>query len=114
MRIFFSKATPVQLQFLVWGFVCLFSMLTYITEDGFLQAIIYSLISCFFYAFIIYGNISFLFPRLYQKGYVAAYVICALLLLAAAGVGHTLISMNIYYHFFAKKQEPITLTTYLY
>ncbi len=114
MRIFFKKATPVQLQFLVWGFVCLFSMLTYMPEDGFLQAVIYSLISCFFYAFIIYGNISFLFPRLYQKGHVTIYVICALLLLAIAGVSHTLISINIYNHFFAKTPEALNLRTFLY
>jgi sensor histidine kinase YesM len=114
MRIFFSKATPIQLQFLVWGFVCLFSMLTYMPEDGFLQAVIYSLISCFFYAFIIYGNISFLFPRLYQQGYVAAYIFCSLLLLTIAGVCHTLISINIYNHFFAKTPEALNLPTFLY
>src|ERR1700761_7133997 len=114
MRIFFSKATPVQLQFLIWGFVFLFNVLTYLPEDGFLQAVCYATVNVFFYALIIYGNISFLFPRLYERGHVFWYVISSLVLLTIAGITHTLISVNIYNRYFAKMKEALNLQTYLY
>ena len=105
MRIFFSKATPVQLQFLIWCLVFLFTILTYLPEDGFAQASIYGGINTGFYALIIYGNISFLVPRLYEKGRVAWYVLTAIFLLAFAGITHTLLSLSIYNHFFTKQKS---------
>ncbi len=114
MRIFFSKATPVQLQFLVWGFVFLLNLLTYLPEDPFFQALSSSGINCFFYALIIYGNISLLFPRLYEKGQFVWYVLASLALLTAAGIAHTLIAVSVYNHFFAKTPEPLNQATFLY
>jgi LytS/YehU family sensor histidine kinase len=114
MRVFFSKATPTQLQFLVWGFVFLFNLLTYLPEDGFLEAISFSTINCFFYLVIIYGNISFLFPRLYEKGHIGWYIIATTALLAAAGIAHTLITTGLYNRYFAKTPEIVNLATYLY
>lgn len=112
MRI--SRATPVQLQFLVWGFVYLFNLLTFLPEDGLLQAAIWGVMSCVFYAFIIYGNISFLFPRLYLKGRILLYVLASLGLLSVAGIARTLLTVTIYNRFFAKMPETLNLPTYLY
>lgn len=109
-----SRATPVQLQFLVWGFVFIFNLLTFLPEDGILQAVIWSLINCFFYALIIYGNISFLFPRLYLKGRIVGYVLGSLALLSVAGVTRTLITVSVYNRFFAKMPEHLNLPTFLY
>ena len=109
MRIFFSKATPLQLQFLVWCLVFLFTILTYLPEDGFAQASIYGFINTGFYALIIYGNISFLFPRLYEKGRVVGYVLAAFFLLTFAGVTHMLLSLSIYNYFFPKQKQPFSL-----
>ena len=114
MRIFFSKATPLQLQFLVWGFVYALNLLTFLQDDPFSQALSNSTINCFFYAVIIYGNISLLFPRLYEKGKIVWYVIGSLILLSGAGVAHTLVSMTIYNRFFAKVPEPLNRATFLY
>ena len=114
MRIFFSKATPLQLQFLVWGFVYSLNLLTFLQDDPFPQALSNSTINCFFYAVIIYGNISLLFPGLYEKGKIVWYVIGSLALLSAAGITHTLVSISIYNHFFAKTPEPLNRATFLY
>ena len=114
MRIFFSKASPAQLQFLIWCLVFLFTLLTYLPEDGFVQATIYGCINTGYYALIIYGNISFLFPRLYEKGRVFWYVLASLCLLAFAGITHPFLSISIYNHFFAKEKEVINIPTILY
>ena len=68
MRLFPRKATPRQLELLVWGLVFMFSFLSFLPVDGFGLSAIYTVLNTFFYAVIIYGNISFLFPRLYQRG----------------------------------------------
>jgi sensor histidine kinase YesM len=114
MRIFFSKASPVQLQFLIWGLVFLFTFLTYLPEDGFAHALTFGLMNIGFYALLIYGNISFLFPRLYLKGNVPAYTFTALFLLLGVGVVRALLSVTIYNRFFAKEHEKLNFQTFLY
>jgi hypothetical protein len=114
MRFFFSKATPIQLQFLIWGLVFLFTFLTYLPEDGFAQALTYSLMNVGFYALLIYGNISFLFPRLYLKGRIAAYTLAAICLLLSIGVARAVLAVSIYNRFFAKQHEALNIPTLLY
>jgi sensor histidine kinase YesM len=114
MRVFFSKATPSQLQLLIWGFVFLFNLLTYLPEHGFLYAAIYSVINCFFYILIIYGNISLFFPRLYERGHIGWYILASIGLLTFAGITHTLLAVKLYNRFFAQMPEALNLATYLY
>ena len=114
MRIFFSKATPAQLQSLIWCLVFLFTLLTYLPEDGIAQAFSYALFNAAFYALLIYGNISFLYPRLYEKGRVVWYVLASFFLLIFVGVARALISVAVYNRFFAKQKETITAQTFLY
>lgn len=114
MRIFFKKASPVQLQFLIWGFVFLFTFLTYLPEDGLAQALTYSIMNCMFYALLIYGNISLLFPRLYLKGRIVLYTLAALCFLIAIGAARATLSVFIYNSFFAKVKEALNFQTILY
>jgi len=116
MRIFFRKASPVQLQFLIWGFVFLFTFLTYLPEDGFGQALTFGVINVGFYALLIYGNISLLFPRLYQKGKIARYMLAALFLLVSVGVARAILYITVYNRFFAKGKDKgvLNFQTILY
>ena len=68
--------------------------------DGLLQSAIYTVISTFFYAIIIYGNILFLYPRLYEKKQVALYVLLTLLFLVVIGISRTFLTAYIYNTYF--------------
>ncbi|MBK0377838.1 sensor histidine kinase [Mucilaginibacter segetis] len=107
MQLFKDKPTITQLQWLVWVFVFLVVMLSLVPMDGFAQAIVYAILSTSFYAAIIYGNISWLFPRLYQKGKITLYVLAIILFLFAVGLIRTVITLNIYNALFAKNPEPM-------
>ncbi|BAU52035.1 sensor histidine kinase [Mucilaginibacter gotjawali] len=92
--------TIIRLQWLVWIAVVLIIFFSVLPEGGFIHACLYTLINISFYAIVIYGNISFLFPLLYEKGQKAAYVICVVILVTAAGVsrGYSLTALyNAYY-----------------
>lgn len=114
MRLYLRKATPVQLQFLVWGFVLLLSFFTYLPADGLGLAIAYTFSSAFFYALIIYGNISFLFPRLYLTGKTIAYMLTAIPAVAAIGLSRAWVMWVIYNRFFATKPEKFDWKEALY
>ena len=103
-----GKATIVQLQWLVWIAVYFIIFFSFLPEDGPYQAGIFSAINVCFYVLVIYGNIKFLFPRLYQKGYVALYVISVVVLLPAAGLGRGYLVMFIYNKYFAAHPEKIS------
>jgi sensor histidine kinase YesM len=116
MRIFFSKATPGQLQWLIWCLVFLFTILTFLPEDGFGQALSYGFLNTGYYALLIYGNIGFLFPRLYEKGRVTLYVLASLFLLLFVGITRALIVITLYNRFFWKggMKETIEFSTLAY
>jgi hypothetical protein len=114
MTIFTRKATPVQLQMLVWAFVLLINFISLLPMDGFRQAITYTLMNAFFYAILIYGNISFLFPRLYEKGRVAWYVLATIFFLAGVGVTRASVNVWVYNRFFAVKPEIFNVGTAVY
>src|SRR6185312_3257360 len=105
MRLFLGKATPVQLQFLVWGFVLLLNFFTYVPGEGFGQAVAYAPLNTLFYAIIIYGNISCIFPRLYQRGKTGGYIIAAASGIIAIAFLRAWLSYIIYNRFFALKPE---------
>lgn len=92
--------TIIRLQWLVWIAVFLIIFFSVLPEGGFIHACLYTLINISFYAIVIYGNISFLFPLLYEKGQKTAYVICVVVLVTTAGVsrGYSLTALyNAYY-----------------
>lgn len=106
-----GKATIAQLQLLVWVAVYLIIFFSFLPEDGPYQAGIFSGINIIFYVLVIYGNIKFLFPRLYQKGHVAWYVILVVILLPAAGLGRGFLIMFIYNKYFAVHAEKMSATS---
>ncbi|MGZ3765991.1 MAG: sensor histidine kinase, partial [Mucilaginibacter sp.] len=105
---FTGKATINQLQWLIWIAVYLIIFFSLVPEDGLYQAGLFTIINVSFYAVIIYGNIKFLFPRLYEKGHKAEYVICVIILLIAVGLSRGNLIMYLYNTYFAKKPELMT------
>lgn len=114
MRISFKKASPRQLEIMVWVFVFLVTFLSYLSMDGPLQALIWGVLNMGFTAAIIYGNIGLLFPRLYEKGRVALYIVASVALLLAVGVTRTFVSITLYNRYFAKQPETMDVWRYLY
>jgi len=82
--------------------------------DGLLQSSIYTVLNTFFYAVIIYGNINFLFPRLYRQGSIGWYIFASVVLLAAIGFLKTWISQLVYNTWFAKKYYTLNWQTIVY
>ena len=113
MRLNLRKATPVQLQFLVWVFVLLLTFFTYL-PDGLYFAAAYAGINTIAYAIIIYGNISFLFPRLYQNGKTILYLIIAPLTVFLLGVGRASLTLSVHNYFFPRMQEQFDWKEILY
>jgi hypothetical protein len=114
MRIFFKKATPRQLEVMVWIFVFLITFLTYLPMDGLWQGLTYGVMNITFYAVIIYGNIGLLYPKLYEKGQIVLYTLASAALLIAVGMARTFLSTTIYNRYFATTPEKVNIWTYLY
>lgn len=74
--------------------------------DGWEEAAAYTFINVCFYATIIYGNVLFLFPRLFQKGRRLAYVVAIIFFLAVVAGIRALLTWSVYNAFFAKKPIP--------
>ena len=76
--------------------------------DGIGQSAVYAVLNTGFYAFIIYGNISLLYPYLYERNRKLHYVIAVLVLLVIAGAGRAYLSWFIYYTYFSTDDKPFT------
>lgn len=114
MRMSFKKASPRQLEIMVWGFVFLVTFLSYLPMDGLAQSAIWSAMNIAFSAAIIYGNIGLLYPKLYEKGHIVLYILGSAALLVAVGVTRTFLSVTIYNRYFATKPEVLDIWRYLY
>jgi len=113
-RLFNTTASPRQLQLLVWGTIFLINFFSLLPMDGLLQSFIYTILNTFFYAVIIYGNINFLFPRLYKQRSLGWYILASIVLLACLGFLKTWISQVIYNTWFAKKYYALTWQNTVY
>src|SRR5579863_6372411 len=102
------QASIGQLKWLVWVAVFFIIFFSILPDGGFYHACWYTLINVSFYLIVIYGNISFLFPRLYQRGYKAAYIICVIILLAAAGLSRGYLLTNLYNSIYPMMKEKMT------
>jgi len=109
-----GKATTKRLQWLVWIAVFLIIFFSLLPQDGFYEAGIFTSINIAFYATIIYGNINFLFPRFYEKGYKIQYIIYVTILLLAAGLSWGYIIEAIYNKYFAVHREAISFGMIMY
>lgn len=108
MQVFSGKITVVQIQWLLWVAVALLIFFSLLPGDGFIQSAVYTPLSTLFYAAIIYGNISWLYPCYYEKGYYFRYAMGSLMLLLVCGLLRGYLSWSIYITYFAVK--PATFT----
>lgn len=116
MQLFKARPTIKQLQLLVWVSVCLLLFFSYLPMDGATQSAMYASVTTTFYAIIIYGNISVLYPLFYQKGRYVWYVLLVILFIAATGTLRGYITLLLYNSFFAKTPEEIgikAITNYI-
>jgi len=109
-----NKATITKLQWLIWIAVFFIDFFSLLPQDGFYEAGIFTSINIVFYAVIIYGNITFLFPRFYETGYRVQYVIYVTILLLAAGLSRGYIIEVIYNKYFATHREAISFGMIIY
>jgi sensor histidine kinase YesM len=89
------KITLSQLQYLVWTAILLISFISMLSSDGVARSALFAFNGVCFYALIIYGNIQFLYPRLFQQKRYALYVGCSSLLVLIAGLAKGYISLYI-------------------
>jgi sensor histidine kinase YesM len=104
-----EKLTVRQLQWLIWIAVSLIIFISLLPMDGVAQSAVNTLISTAFYAFVIYGNISLLFPKLYQRGFYFFYILSVIALLSAAGIIRGYLSWYLYYEFFSTQYQPFQI-----
>nr|WP_294944252.1 sensor histidine kinase [uncultured Mucilaginibacter sp.] len=108
MKLFSGKLTAIQLQQAVWVSVFVIIMLSLLPMDTVGQSFAYAIIYTAFYAAIIYGNILWLFPRLYQRGYIVLYILAVIIFLFAVGMTRGFVTMTVYNTFFAPKPQLMT------
>ncbi|PSL45666.1 histidine kinase [Chitinophaga niastensis] len=108
MRNFRDITMSTRLQWFLWLVVFAMMFFSILPGDGFLQAMVFSFLNTLFYAIVIYGNISWLYPRFYEKGRIALYVIAVLLFLTIAGLGRGYLLDWIYNKWFTTMPLPIT------
>jgi len=114
MKLFGGRATIKQLQWLVWVAVLFILFFTYLPEDGIYQAGAFAIINLAFYIILIYGNISFLFPRFYEKGRTLSYILYVVIFLIGTGIIRGYVIMYLDIHFFSPKPMPMTFSMFVY
>ena len=102
-----------RLQWLVWIAVFLIIFFSILPVDGFAHAVIFTPISISFYLTVIYGNIAFLFPRFWEKGYKVAYVILVIIFLVGAGLLRGYLIVHLYNHFYPRDGEKFDFKSML-
>jgi sensor histidine kinase YesM len=96
------KMTLSQLQYLVWTAILLISWISMISSDGIAPSALFAFNAVAFYALIIYGNIHFLYPRLFQKKRYILYAVGSVLLVGIAGLVKGYLSLYISSRWFSK------------
>ncbi|GAA0549899.1 sensor histidine kinase [Chitinophaga japonensis] len=114
MRIFSGQASPVQLQWLIWGFVFIINFISLLPMDGVPQSAAFTIVNTGFYAIIIYGNLHFLLPVFYREGRLLPYVFFSLLFLALVGISKSYLSQYLYNRFFAEEYTPMNARMLIY
>lgn len=113
MNISIEKLTVTQLQWLIWISVSMIIFISLLPMDGPAQSALNTLINTAFYALVIYGNISLLYPKLYQRGHQLLYISSVIILLAFTGLGRGYLSWYVYYEYFSPQFQPFKISMVL-
>ncbi|WP_084138143.1 sensor histidine kinase [Chryseolinea serpens] len=111
-----EKMRLMGLHYLVWASILIISFFSMLQADGATRSALSACSSCGFYALIVYGNISFLYPRFYQEKKFVPYLLGAVALLILAGLGRGYLSLYIRNASFAAAPhwlDPWTHVTFL-
>ena len=84
-----SKFNLKRTQWLVWSCVFIITFLSFLPTGVWYQSLCYTLINTCYYASIIYGNISILYPRFYETSKNITYGISVFLMLVVCGLVRT-------------------------
>jgi len=98
-----KKMTTTELQWLMWLFVFLISFSSMVTVDGLSWSFTFNLINTGFYAIIVYGNLSWLFPMYYERHKKVTYVVLVVLFLILCGFAKGHVVGYVYNTFFNDK-----------
>ncbi|SEW49853.1 sensor histidine kinase [Chitinophaga arvensicola] len=109
MQLINRMSTAARVQWALWLVVFFMMFFSMLPEDGFGQAVVFSLLNVLFYALVIYGNINWLFVQLYLKGRIVVYVIAVLVFLLVTGLCRGFLLTWIYNTWFTTHPEPLTM-----
>src|ERR1700744_4344413 len=101
------------LHFLVWTLILAISFFSMISDDGVVRSGLFAINNCCFYAFVIYGNIGFLYPRFFQTKRYALYLPGVIVLLCFAALGRGYISTCIHDPAFAAAPRWLGLQAHI-
>ncbi len=108
------KASPVQLQYIIWGIMFLVTFFSMLPMDGLGPSVIYAALNILFYATIVYGNLNLLMRFFYEKGRIVQYVTGSILFLVLTGIARSGLLLFIYNRFFAEKPVPFSMKAIAY
>jgi hypothetical protein len=95
-----------RVQWIVWSFIFLMLFGTYLQTDPAVEAASYAVTTTLFYMVIIYGNATWLIPKVYDRGYKWAYVALAILLLIVFTYGRLVLQRFLYVRYFSSGMPP--------
>ncbi|MFN8349249.1 MAG: sensor histidine kinase [Spirosomataceae bacterium] len=102
------------MQILVWLSAMLVIFFSILPMDGLVKSVIYTLVNTTFYVIIVYGNILFLFPFLYERKKSILYIISVLFFLLLLGLLRGYATITLYNHFLPGSQRVITWEKLVY
>lgn len=110
-----KKVNTTQFQWLVWAAIFLISFFSTLPLTSVGQSFVFNLMNTVFYGLIIYGNINWLFPRLYERNQKTLYVVLVIIFLLGYGYAKAHLTSYVYNTFFGDDmREKITFLRVLY
>jgi len=111
MQLKTTKITVGQLQGLVWLLVFFMVFCMLLPERGFQLSLVLTTMNIIFYSVIIYGNIYFLFPYLYEKNKRISYVIYSILFIIISAFSRGFLASYVYNTYFSASPKPFSWYT---
>jgi sensor histidine kinase YesM len=106
----------LYLQLSFWASAVLLIFFSTLPMDGYTKAAVYTSVNSIFYVIIVYGNISFLYPVLYQRGKYLWYIILVIFFISLAGISRgyiTIVAYNYFLHDGPRIVSPGVLIDYI-